>query len=193
MEITVLYLKIPRHQLSIYMSQIPVYSICYHQFTNFAPPLNIGPKSARGTQRNKNKSAQNRPMTYEGLNTQWRCKISKLMVANWVNGYLRHVNRQLMPWNYFIKIEAYMKPNNVWSLHFQLEVFIWRHVVYVPKSFSQLWIWRSQISVLLASLCVASKTAFATVKFTIDTSNSSNTVLLFLKYMFNKKSTIQEQ
>jgi hypothetical protein len=34
------------------------------------------------------------------------------------------------------------------------------------------------ISVLLASFCVASKTAFATVKSTIDTSNSSNTVLI---------------
>jgi hypothetical protein len=30
----------------------------------------------------------------------------------------------------FIKIEAYTKPNDVWSLHFKLEVFIWRHVVY---------------------------------------------------------------
>ena len=43
-----------------------------------------------------------------------------------------------------------------------------------------IWIWRLQISVLLAPLCVASKTAFATVKSTIDTSNSSNTVTLFL-------------
>jgi hypothetical protein len=31
-----------------------------------------------------------------------------------------------------------MKPNNVWSLHFKLEVFIWRHVVYVPKSFNNI-------------------------------------------------------
>jgi hypothetical protein len=30
--------------------------------------------------------------------------------------------------------EAYTKPKNVWPLHFKLEVFIWRHVVYVPKS-----------------------------------------------------------
>jgi hypothetical protein len=41
---------------------------------------------------------------------------------------------------------------------------------------------RSQISILLAPLCVASKTAFETIKSTIDTSNSSNTVLLFLNY-----------
>jgi len=32
----------------------------------------------------------------------------------------------------FIKIEAYTKPKNVLSLRFKLEVFIWRHVVYVP-------------------------------------------------------------
>ena len=38
----------------------------------------------------------------------------------------------------------------------------------------QLWIWRSQIS---------SKTTFATVKSTINTSNSSNTVVLFLNCM----------
>ena len=29
-----------------------------------------------------------------------------------------------------------MKPNNVWSFHFKLEVFIWRHVVYASKSFN---------------------------------------------------------
>ena len=34
----------------------------------------------------------------------------------------------------FIKIEAYTKPNDVWSLRFKLEVFIWRHVVNVPKT-----------------------------------------------------------
>jgi len=34
----------------------------------------------------------------------------------------------------FIKIEAYTKPNDVWCLRFKLEVFIWRHVVNVPKS-----------------------------------------------------------
>jgi hypothetical protein len=34
----------------------------------------------------------------------------------------------------FIKIEAYTKPKNVWSLRFKLEVFIWRLVVGVPKS-----------------------------------------------------------
>ena len=33
----------------------------------------------------------------------------------------------------FIKIEAYTKPNDVWSLRFKLEVFIWRHVVNVLK------------------------------------------------------------
>ena len=47
----------------------------------------------------------------------------------------------------------------------------------------QLWIWRSQLSVLLPPLSVASKTAFATIKSTIDTSNSSQTVLLFLNYI----------
>ena len=31
-----------------------------------------------------------------------------------------------------------MKPNNVWSEHFKLEVFIWRHIVYVPKSFNNI-------------------------------------------------------
>ena len=46
-----------------------------------------------------------------------------------------------------------------------------------------------QISVLLAPLCVASKTAFATIKSTIDTSNSSNTVLLYLKCTFFFKLT----
>ena len=50
----------------------------------------------------------------------------------------------------------------------------------------QLWIWRSQISILLAPLRVASNTAFATVKSTIDTSNSSITVLLFLKVIWNE-------
>jgi len=35
---------------------------------------------------------------------------------------------------YFITIEAYTKPKNIWSLRFKLEVFIWRHVVNVPKS-----------------------------------------------------------
>jgi hypothetical protein len=39
----------------------------------------------------------------------------------------------------------------------------------------------SQIFALLAPLCVASKTVFANAKSTIDTSNSSNTGLLFLK------------
>jgi len=35
----------------------------------------------------------------------------------------------------FNKIVAYTKPiKNVWSLRFRLNVFIWRHVVYVPKS-----------------------------------------------------------
>jgi hypothetical protein len=36
-----------------------------------------------------------------------------------------------------IKIEAYTKPNNVWSLRFKLDFFIWRqwrHIGYVPKS-----------------------------------------------------------
>jgi hypothetical protein len=33
---------------------------------------------------------------------------------------------------------VYTKPNNVWSLHFKLEVFIWCHVVYVPKSFNNI-------------------------------------------------------
>ena len=56
-------------------------------------------------------------------------------------------------------------------------------VLYLKSCRCQLWIWRSQVSVLLTPLRVASKTAFATVKFTIDTSNSSNTVLLFLKYV----------
>jgi len=37
---------------------------------------------------------------------------------------------------------------------------------------------------------VASKTAFATVKSTIDTSNSSNTVLLFLKYTNRQNRSI---
>jgi len=55
-------------------------------------------------------------------------------------------------------------------------------VLYLKSWRCQLWIWRSQISVLPAPLRVAGKTAFATVKSTIDTSNSSNTVLLFLKY-----------
>ena len=40
--------------------------------------------------------------------------------------------------------------------------------------------------VLLAPLRVARKTAFATVKSTIDTSNSSNTVLLFLNSLHFK-------
>ena len=53
-------------------------------------------------------------------------------------------------------------------------------VLYLKSCRCQLWIWRSQISVLLAPLHVASKTAFATVKSTIETSNSSNAVLLFL-------------
>jgi hypothetical protein len=30
--------------------------------------------------------------------------------------------------------EAWTKPKNVWFLRSKLEVFIWRHVVYVPKS-----------------------------------------------------------
>ena len=42
-------------------------------------------------------------------------------------------------------------------------------VLYLKSCQCQLWI------------CTASKTAFATIKSTIDTSNSSNTVLLFLK------------
>ena len=33
-----------------------------------------------------------------------------------------------------IKIEAYTKPNDVWSLRFKSETFIWRHVVNLPKS-----------------------------------------------------------
>jgi hypothetical protein len=49
--------------------------------------------------------------------------------------------------------------------------------MYLKSCQCQLW---SQISVLMALLRVASKTAFATVKSTIDTSNSSNTVLLYL-------------
>ena len=85
--------------------------------------INIGPKSARGTQRNKNKSAQNRPMTYEGLNTQWRCKISKLMVANWVNGYLRHVNRQLMPWNFQIQY-SYLHSNAILNIKMYSCIFL---------------------------------------------------------------------
>ena len=46
----------------------------------------------------------------------------------------------------------------------------------------QLWIWRSQLSVLLALLRVASKTAFATIKSTIDTSNSSNTWFFYFDF-----------
>jgi len=57
-----------------------------------------------------------------------------------------------------------------------------RIVLYLKSCRCQLWLWRSQISILLALLRVAGKTAFATVNFTIDTSNFSNTVLLFLKY-----------
>ena len=48
-------------------------------------------------------------------------------------------------------------------------------------------IWRSQISVLLSPLRVASKTAFATVKLPIDGGNSSTTVLLFLNYNTKKE------
>ena len=47
------------------------------------------------------------------------------------NGYLENLYFSSF---FFIKIEVYTKPNNVWSLHFKQEVFIWRHVVYVPKS-----------------------------------------------------------
>jgi hypothetical protein len=49
-----------------------------------------------------------------------------------------------------------------------------------------------QISVLLAPLRVASKTAFVTVKPTIDTSNSSNTVLLFLILTDQSKEMTEE-
>ena len=55
-------------------------------------------------------------------------------------------------------------------------------VLYLKSCRCQLWIWRSQISVLLGPLRVASKTAFATIKSTTDTFNSSNTVLLFLNW-----------
>ena len=58
-------------------------------------------------------------------------------------------------------------------------------VLYLKSCRSQLWIWRSQISGLLAPLRVASKTAFAIVKSTMDTPNSSNTVLLVLNWTLN--------
>jgi hypothetical protein len=88
-------------------------------------------------------------------------------------------------------IEAYMKPNDVWyilnwkssydvtlfmcqSQIFKLVCSCWENfirivitVLYLKSCQCQLWIWRLQISVL---------TAFATIKSTIDTSNSSNTL-----------------
>ena len=36
--------------------------------------------------------------------------------------------------NVLPRAETWTKPKNVWSLRSKLEVFIWRHVVYVPKS-----------------------------------------------------------
>ena len=59
-------------------------------------------------------------------------------------------------------------------------------VLYLKSCRCQLWIELLQISVLLAPPRVASKTAFATIKSTIDTSNSSNTVLLFLNHIFHE-------
>jgi hypothetical protein len=44
----------------------------------------------------------------------------------------------ILMWFIFFEIEAYTKPNNVWSLHFKREVFIWCHVVYVPESFNNI-------------------------------------------------------
>ena len=72
----------------------------------------------------------------------------------------------------------------IWKAHIFRHLFVcFQTSVYTVGEFHQnrnKWIWRSQISVLLAPLRVASKTAYATVKSTINTSNSSNTVLLFI-------------
>jgi hypothetical protein len=72
--------------------------------------------------------------------------------------------------------------------HYENFIRIGISVLYLKCCRCQLWIWRSQISVLLAPLRVASKTAFATIESTIDTSNSSNTVLYSLILSTNKIS-----
>jgi hypothetical protein len=77
------------------------------------------------------------------------------------------------------------------SLHFKLEVFIWRHVLYVPKSFNTIsrnychflaeGIWKVHTVYFVIYLYVFKLvctrwenfiTAFVTVKSTIDTSHS---------------------
>jgi len=59
--------------------------------------------------------------------------------------------------------EAWTKPKNVWSVRFKLEVFIWCHVVYVPKSlitFHGIFIWvifrqrDMQEYILMFSICI---------------------------------------
>jgi hypothetical protein len=72
----------------------------------------------------------------------------------------------------------------IWKVHIFRHLFVcFQTSVYtLGECRCQLWIGLSQISVLLAPLRVASKTAFVTVKSTIDINNSSNTVLLLLKY-----------
>ena len=67
-----------------------------------------------------------------------------------------------------------------WALVYMLGEFHKNRitVLYLKSCLCQLWIWRSQTSVLLALLRVARKTPFAIIKSTIDTSNSSNTVVI---------------
>jgi hypothetical protein len=54
-------------------------------------------------------------------------------VLNFGHHLIEHLKIDLLLL-YFIKNEAYTNHNDVWSLRFKLEVFIWRHVVNVPTS-----------------------------------------------------------
>ena len=95
-----------------------------------------------------------------------------------------------------VDLMDYFLAGGFWKVHifrhlfvcFQTSVYMWENfirigiaVLYLKSWRCQLWIWRSQISVLLAPFRVASKTAFATVKSTIDTLRFASPVKLHLR------------
>jgi hypothetical protein len=135
MEITVLYLKISRHQLSIWWSQIFIYSICDHQISNWCREISqcslgfgnkwsnlcksvslklriiylLGIEIGSATYGQKN---ENFDIMVHFLWTKYFCSIVDLMVANIHLLNLRPSNLQLMPWD-FQKQYSYLLSNKI--------------------------------------------------------------------------------
>ena len=105
------------------------------------------------------------------------CRISRFQDAESLNNYITiFLAERIWKVHIFRHLYVFKLVCTRWENFIRIGIT----VLYLKCCQCQLWIWRSQISILLAPLCVASETAFAAIKSTIDTSNSSNTVLLFL-------------